>query len=55
MAKFTRTLLFAFVFVSLSLRRSPLAQDKAASSLTNAEYSQYMLERLNALNTSPLC
>ncbi len=53
MAKLTRTLLFAFVFVSLSLPVLSLAQDKTASSLTNAEYSQYMLEKLNALNTSP--
>jgi hypothetical protein len=53
MAKFTRTLLFAFVFVSLSFPVISLAQDKTASSLTNAEYSQIMLEKLNALNTSP--
>ena len=53
MAKITRTLLFAFVFVSLSLSSISLAQDKTASSLTNAEYSQIMLEKLNALNTSP--
>jgi len=53
MAKITKTLLFAFVFVSLSLSTVSFAQDKTAASLTNAEYSQVMLEKLNALNSSP--